>query len=520
MIAQNRIPLALASAGVSVAAAWIAAPQATAVDARLPLIAGVVALLAILARGAAARVADVLPLLLVVAAVAIEGETLRLCAYGAIVAAAFAIAAISRCDEEGIGLSDAVLLLATMLVLIAALPEPDHGIRYLLLFAGGVAMLFAGSVERRISVEWMILSGVVMASTPVIPGRASLFPLLLTIVLRAIRKPSIPAAIAGFILSVVIGWWAIPLGAGALVAAGVTSRSSNRAATLPAVAGGAAAVMIPLAVFPAAIGRIRSAGGPALSAAAVFILAAFAFRPAVGLLYGLAAVAAIIVTPQSGASRGAVVSSALALALLCLVAWSGAIYPFLTFPRNGAIVIAAVLILAGAAGLLRSSAAISIVGSVVVLGALAFLPAQRATERIERSLAAGEETFVKPGRSVERLGIEFSGARTTTLPPGASLGTLTVVDDAGRAFERSLTSAMAADWAAFRRDDRFASRNPIASDPAPRLVGYGHDAFLTGAGRISVEARSPIALLRFEAAEPLPPGARLQIDAIVYEGPR
>lgn len=517
MIAQNRIVLALASAGLSVAAAWIAAPSTTPVDARLPLLAGIVALLALLARGAATRVAEILPAALVVAAVAIEGESLRILAYGAVVASAFAIAAISRRDEGGIGVADAGLLLAAFLVVIAAVPDPEYGVRYLLLLAGGIALLLGGSRDRQVPVEWLVFAGVVVAVTPVIPGRATLFPLLLAIVLRVVRKPSIAIAAAALVFSLLVGWWAIPLAAGALLASGVASRTSQRSVTLPLLAGGAAAVMIPVAVFPNAIGGIRRAGWPALAATAVFTAAALAFRPAVGLLYGLAAVAALLVARDGDEAGSAPVTIALAMAMLCFVPWSGALYPFLTFPANGAIVIAAVVLLAGVAAVVRSSATISIVAAAVAIGALLILPAAVAIEPIERSIAAGEETFVKPGRLVERLSVVFSGAFTTTMAPDAPLGTLTVIDTAGRAYERALTARTASDWAAFRREDRFASRNPIASDPSPRLVGYGHDAFLTGAGRLSVRARSPIALLRFKADPSLPPGARLQIDAIAYE---
>lgn len=519
MSAQIRFPADALAAALSIAAAFIVRPEATAVDARLPLIAGVVAVLMYATVGPGRRLAEVLPLLLVVAAVGIASDPLRLLAYGVITSAAFALAVSSRLDEGRLALFDATLLLAAFLLLLLGIPQFDFAVRSVLLAVGSGVLLWAGSRDASVTPAWLSLVAVAAAVTPVVPGRASLFPLLLALGLRAIWSRSLPLAIPAIVLGIVIGPWTAAVW-GAIVIALVLKRrpDAEHAVAVPGAPGGmVTALLPPVAMFPGALLAFARIDIPLFAAAAVLAAGALLTRPAVGLLHGIALVALLLAPREERAPAAGVITAALAAGAVALVPWSGALYPFLVFWPAPATLVATVLALAAFAALVRSSAAISILCAAASVLALLFAPAPLTREPVERSIARGEETFIKPGRLAPRVDVILSGAGMATVGPDMRIGTVTALEPSGRAFTREIFGRDLADWAAFRRDQRFGSRNAIPLRPAPRLAGFGHDAFLTGAGAIRMQGEDGITLLQFTADHALPEGARLQIDAIGYE---
>ncbi|MBV8545534.1 MAG: hypothetical protein JO088_12390, partial [Acidobacteria bacterium] len=140
----------------------------TPIDAHLPLVIALVLACAWAARGTgwAAAIQCAVPLL-IAAMMTIADERMRLMAYGIIVAAAFAMAAIAR--ERGrparIAPQDVVLTVAGI-VLLRWIPLRDvHVVKELIVIGGSVALLFVlASVGRR--------AVATAGGTPALPGAA------------------------------------------------------------------------------------------------------------------------------------------------------------------------------------------------------------------------------------------------------------------------------------------------------------------------------------------------------------
>jgi hypothetical protein len=71
-----------------------------------------------------------------------------------------------------------------------------------------------------------------------------------------------------------------------------------------------------------------------------------------------------------------------------------------------------------------------------------------------------------------------------------------------------------ADFGFLRRDQFFFARNPLPRRPVADVRGYGHAAFLYGAGFVEVP---PAETLHISAAGDLPPNARLQVESVGFE---
>jgi hypothetical protein len=71
-----------------------------------------------------------------------------------------------------------------------------------------------------------------------------------------------------------------------------------------------------------------------------------------------------------------------------------------------------------------------------------------------------------------------------------------------------------ADFGFLRRDQFFFARNPLPRRPVADIRGYGHAAFLYGAGFVEVP---PAETLHISAAQDLPPNARLQVESVGFE---
>ena len=74
-----------------------------------------------------------------------------------------------------------------------------------------------------------------------------------------------------------------------------------------------------------------------------------------------------------------------------------------------------------------------------------------------------------------------------------------------------------ADFGYTRREQFFRSRNSAPKRPIDDIKDYGQSAWLHTAGLISISAPKAFQSIRVSAARDLPPGARLQIEAVHFE---
>lgn len=72
-----------------------------------------------------------------------------------------------------------------------------------------------------------------------------------------------------------------------------------------------------------------------------------------------------------------------------------------------------------------------------------------------------------------------------------------------------------ADWGFLRREQFFASRNPLPRDPAGTIRGYGYAAWVDAAGRVAIP--SAVRSLTIRADSELPPDAFVEIRSIEYQ---
>ncbi len=122
-------------------------------------------------------------------------------------------------------------------------------------------------------------------------------------------------------------------------------------------------------------------------------------------------------------------------------------------------------------------------------------------------------TSVGPGDSLtievppDATAVILSGANVPRLRRGALLG---YVD------QRAVRIGDVADWGVLRRDQFYASRNPLPNNAAGLLRGYGQTAWIDGAGRVPI--RRGTRSIRVVGAPTLAFEARLQIDGFELEG--
>ena len=130
----------------------------------------------------------------------------------------------------------------------------------------------------------------------------------------------------------------------------------------------------------------------------------------------------------------------------------------------------------------------------------------RATEPVERIVVA---QALAPSKGVTldvpegAHSLILSGANVARLRRGVVLGRVVPGDLVVRIGD-------AADWGSLRRDQYYASRNPLPRNPAGRIRGYGYGAWLDGAGRVPLPrgARQ----IRITADPSLPADAALQVE--------
>jgi MFS family permease len=389
----------------------------TPIDAHLPLVIALVLACAWAARstGWAAAIQCAVPLL-IAAMMTIADERTRLMAYGIIVAAAFAVAAVAweRGRLARFSPQDVVLVIVGV-VLLRWIPLRDvHLVKELLVIGGSVALLFAVSIER--------CALATAGETPALPGT----PALLAV----------------------------------LVLAAVTPIPPGKMALLPFAV--AMLVFVTRRVPPVAI-------------AALFFVAAFFARYSLATIY--VAVAIVFLLPLLG--RVKPFTYATAMAIFALWPWSGIIARALPIVRN-------------------------------------YDAASGDVRPIGWALAASEERSIDVEPHVRHAILTISGGQLARLKRGRVVGSIESTDVRRRTTKRPITIGDVADFGFTRREQFFASRNPLPRFSPGEIRDYGANAWVWGGGRIAVASTNDIASLRVIAAPNLPHDAHLQIDSVEF----
>lgn len=497
-------------------------PQPTPIDRSLPFVAILIAILAWTAGRLEGLVQAMLPVLVFFAVV--PEERPRLLAYGAIlgfgaVAAAWGLRGSEPSEKRSL---QWVALVVVLTIALRAVPAPADALVAIALLLAGVAAL-AVQFESQ-DLAWHALPLILATGlvTPLLPVRASLFPLMLACLILFLRKGSLAALAGSVVLAIAAGRWAMLLVAiGALpvlirVALDRKSRSGAAMMAIPLLSGSWTVAARFAAFAPsAAVDAFSSGHGPAISALLVALIS-IALRPALAAMYLLAAMVLVLpVVASPLRQRLAVPSAWFAAMWLVLFSWSGALPPSFPLP-------APLLAVLGLSALLtipllvRPSWISGAIGAAMFVTLLAICPASGGeVQMIGEALRPGESLLIPPEREASAVTLVVSGANVSALRPGTSLGFVELVDETGRGYRRAFRLGEVADWGAFRPGHFFATQN-IAPGTGPFIAGYGSSAYLAGWSRIPLTLQRPIATLRVTASPTLPPNAVLQLHQLEW----
>ena len=126
-------------------------------------------------------------------------------------------------------------------------------------------------------------------------------------------------------------------------------------------------------------------------------------------------------------------------------------------------------------------------------------------QTVGAALAASQSIDVGVPPGAKRVLVLASGANVSRFKKDRVIGTVNGTP---------IRIGDVADFGFLRRDQFFFARNPLPRRPVADIRGYGHAAFLYGAGFVEVP---PAETLHISAAPDLPPGARLQVESVGQE---
>jgi hypothetical protein len=216
---------------------------------------------------------------------------------------------------------------------------------------------------------------------------------------------------------------------------------------------------------------------PQVAIALVFLICAFFARYSLATIYIAAAI--VFLTPLLHRVKPFVkpLTYAMAIAIFALWPWSG--------------------IIARALPIVRNYDAPS--GDVRNVGV---------------GLASSEGWTIDVPPHVRHAVVTASGGQMARLRRGRIVGAIEATDLRGRKTTREITIGDIADFGFMRREQFFASRNPLPRFSTGEIRGYGANAWVWGGGRTAITSTNDIASLRVIAAPNLPHDAHLQIDSI------
>jgi hypothetical protein len=212
---------------------------------------------------------------------------------------------------------------------------------------------------------------------------------------------------------------------------------------------------------------------PQVAIGAAFLVAAFFARYSLATIY--IAVAIVFLMPLL--DRVKPLTYATGIAIFALWPWSGIIARALPVVRN-------------------------------------YEPAAGNGRAVSSALAASEAIDIGVPPHVRHAVVTTSGGQMARLKPGRVVGTIEARDTGGHMTTRPITIGDIADFGFMRRDQFFASRNPLPRFAAGEVRDYGANAWVWGGGRTAIASPADIASLRVIAAPNLPHDAHLQIDSV------
>jgi hypothetical protein len=212
-----------------------------------------------------------------------------------------------------------------------------------------------------------------------------------------------------------------------------------------------------------------------LAVAAVLLLCACFARYSLAPVY----VAAAIVFLVSLIDRIRPLSYAAAIAIFALWPWSGIVARALPIARN-------------------------------------YAPPAGEVQPVSRTLAAGESLPIAVPAHVREVVVTTYGGYIERLRSGHVIGAIEATDQRGRVIVRPIRIGDSADFGFMRREQFFASRNPLPRFSPGEIRDYGANAWVVGAGRTTVSCASEIVSLRVVAAADLHAQSRLAVDSVEY----
>jgi hypothetical protein len=242
------------------------------------------------------------------------------------------------------------------------------------------------------------------------------------------------------------------------------------AAVTPIPPGKMALLPLTLALFVFVTRRV-----PRGAIAAIFLIAAFFARYSLATIY--VAVAIVFLMPLL--DRVKPLTYATAIAIFALWPWSGIIARALPIVRL-------------------------------------YEPGSGDVRPINWALAPSEAKSIDVPPHVRHAVVTASGGQMARLKRGRVVGTIEATDARGRTTTRAITIGDIADFGFTRREQFFASRNPLPRFSPGDIRDYGANAWLWGAGRTAIASAGDIATLRVIAAPNLPHDAHLQIDSVEF----
>jgi hypothetical protein len=214
---------------------------------------------------------------------------------------------------------------------------------------------------------------------------------------------------------------------------------------------------------------------PQVAIGAAFLIFAFFARYSLATIY--VAVAIVFFVPLL--NRVKPLTYATAIAIFALWPWSGIIARALPVVRN-------------------------------------YEPSAGDVRRIVWALAPSEVRTIDVPPHVRHAVVTASGGQMARLRRGRVVGTIEATDTRGRTVTRPITIGDIADFGFTRREQFFASRNPLPRFSPGEIRGYGANAWVWGGGRTAIASPADIASLRVTAAPNLPHDAHLQIDSVEF----
>ncbi len=145
-----------------------------------------------------------------------------------------------------------------------------------------------------------------------------------------------------------------------------------------------------------------------------------------------------------------------------------------------------------------------------------YTPLVGEAQPVSRALAAGESLPIALPPHVSEATVTTYGGYFERLRSGHVVGAIEAKDQRGRVTVRPIRIGDTADFGFMRREQFFASRNPLPRFSPGEIRGYGANTWVVGAGRTTVSCASDIVSLRVVAAGDLHAQSRLAVDSVEY----